>query len=105
MTEEQKITMVKALSDETDEDVIAAFLLLAGEELRRYGDPFRTMPKEDFLDLYPDVQVDLAAYRLGKRGWDYETSHSENGVARVYESGNIPPSILVKITPVGGTVS
>ena len=104
MTLEEKIAMVKALSDETDDGVISAFLTMAGKELYRYGDPYHTMTEAEFLELYPDVQVDCAAYKLNKRGWDYETSHSENGVTRVYETGALPISILRRITPICGGV-
>lgn len=100
-----KIKMVKALSEETDDDIIAAFLGFAGTALWRYGDPFQTMEEEKFLELYPDVQVDYAAYKLNKRGWDYETSHSENGVSRIFETGDMPPSIMKRITPIASVVS
>ena len=100
MTDEEKIEMVAALSDETDEDVISAFLAMAGKAIYRYGDPFRTMTEEAFLALYPDVQVDAAAYKLNKRGWDYQTGYSENGVRREYEAGDLPASILTRITPI-----
>ena len=100
MTLDEKITMVKALSDEAEEEVVSAFLTLAGKTLYRYGDPFRTMTEEEFLELYPDVQVDLAAYKLNKRGWDYETRHVENGVTREYEAGDVPSSVRNRITPI-----
>lgn len=100
MTDEEKIEMVAVLSDETDEDVISAFLAMAGKAIYRYGDPFRTMTEEAFLAMYPDVQVDAAAYKLNKRGWDYQTGYSENGVRREYEAGDLPASILNRITPI-----
>ena len=82
MTLDEKIAMVKALSDETEEEVVSAFLTLAGKVMYRY------------------VQVDLAAYKLNKRGWDYETRHVENGVTREFEAGDVPPSIRNRITPI-----
>ena len=104
MTAEEKIEMVAALSDETDEDVISAFLAMAGKAIYRYGDPYRTMTEEEVLALYPDVQVDAAAYKLNKRGWDYEDRHVENGVTREFESGDLPPSILSRITRIASGV-
>ena len=98
MTTAEKITMVKALSDETDDNVISAFLDKSATELYKIADPYKTMQKEDIVEDYEDVQIDIAAYRLDKRGWDYETSHSENGVSRVYETGDLPASILRRIT-------
>ena len=104
MTTEAKIAMVKELSDETDDAVISAFLDLAGKAIYRYGDPFRKMTEAEFLELYPDVQVDAAAYKLNKRGWDHERNHTENGVTRTFESGDLPPSLLSRITPFGAAV-
>lgn len=101
---EEKIAMVKALSDETDDEVIYAFLGLAGNELYRFGDPYRTMSEAEFLALYPDAVVEAAAYKLNKRGWDYAKIYTENGVRREYESGDLPPSILSRITPICGAV-
>ena len=60
----EMISMVKAMTDETDEAVISAFLSFAGKAIYRYGDPFGTMTEEEFLNKYPDVVVDAAAYKI-----------------------------------------
>lgn len=105
MTDAEKIVMVKAMTDETDEDVISAFLSKAGEEIYLVADPYKTTDKDDVLEEYGGVQADAAAYYINKRGWDFQTSHSENGVSRTYESGGLPDSILRRITPKAGVVS
>ena len=105
MTLEDKVAMVRALSDETDDEVISAFLTFAGKELYRIGDPYETMTEEEFVAKYEDVQIDVAAYKLNKRGWDYAKIYTENGVRREYESGDLPPSLLNRITPICGAVS
>ena len=105
MTEEQKIAVVKALSDETNDEVISAFLTMAGHKIYSYGDPYRTMTEDDYIDLHTDVQVDAAAYMLNKRGWDYQITYTENGVRREYESGDLPSSILRRIPPICAGVS
>ena len=97
---EQMIDMVMSMTDEKDEDVISAFLSFAGKALYRYGDPYKTMAEADFLAMYPDVVVDAAAYKLNKRGWDYQVTYTENGVRREYEAGDLPASILNRITPI-----
>ena len=100
MTLEDKIGMVKALSGEQDEEVVSAFLSLAGDDLFLAYDPQGTdAEKTAFLDRYGSVQVKAAAYYLNKRGWDFESAHTENGVRREYETGALPPSILMLITP------
>ena len=93
--------LVKALTDETDTSVISAFVLLAGKKLCAYGDPFHTMTEEAYLATIPEVVVDAAAYMINKRGWDYQVAYTENGVRREYEAGDLPKSILDRITPIG----
>ena len=104
METSEMIVMVKALTDETDDTVISAFLSMAGKKICRYGDPFHTMDEDEFLAKYPDVVVDTAAYMLNKRGWDYEKRHVENGITREFETGDLPASVRNRITPLCGTV-
>lgn len=104
MTDSEKIVMVKAMTDETDDDVISAFLSKAGEEIYLVADPYKTTEKDDVLGEYGGVQADAAAYYINKRGWDFQTAHSENGVSRTYESGGLPDSILRRIVPKAGAV-
>lgn len=104
MTDAEKIVMVKAMSDETDDAVISAFLSAAGEAIYHYVDPFQTVEKQEVLEQYGFVQVKAAAYYLNKRGWDFESSHSENGIGRSYEAGDLPDSILKELTPKVGVV-
>jgi len=104
MDTSEMIAMVKALTDETDEDTISAFLSMAGKKIARYGDPYRTMDEEAFLAMYPDVVIDAAAYMLNKRGWDYQVTYTENGVRREYETGDLPASVLRRVTPICGAV-
>jgi hypothetical protein len=94
MTETDKIAMVKIQCDEDDEATISAALLLAGEELTSFFNIFVEEKKAEFLDKYAAVHVKAAAYILNKRGWDFQTGHSENGISRTFETGNLPDSIL-----------
>ena len=38
---------------------------------------------------YDAVHVEIAAYMINKRGAEGEVSHSENGVSRTYEDGDM----------------
>lgn len=99
MTEANKIALVTAMTDEEDDDVISAFLEMAGDAIYHYVDPFKTSDKETVLADYGAVQAKAAAYFINKRGADGQTGHSENGISRTYESGDLPPSLLREITP------
>ena len=99
MTEAEKIVLVKAMSDETDDGVISAFLSMAADAIYHYVDPYHTSDREAVLMEYGNVQAKAAAYYINKKGWDFQTSHSENGVGRSFESGDLPASILRELTP------
>lgn len=63
---------------------------------RRY--PLDDFPEEleaRFLDLQIRICVDL----FSKLGTEGETSHSENGVSRVYSNAWISEELLSEITP------
>ena len=100
MTDTEKLKMHESMTGETEEAVLSTYLTLAkGVVLRKafpFGDGTETVPAK-----YDTVQVEIAAYMLNKRGAEGESAHSENGVTRYYEDGDIPPTLLRRILPVG----
>lgn len=48
---------------------------------------------------YTTLQVKLAIEMISKRGAEGQVSHSENGISRSYELGDISGSLLSQITP------
>ena len=102
MTDEEKLTMLKSMTEETDNDVLSTYLTLAkGVVLSRAY----TYSEEDTVPAkYDTVHVEIAAYMLNKRGAEGETAHSENGVSRSYEDGDIPPTLLRRILPMAGVI-
>jgi len=52
---------------------------------------------------YLNVQLEIAVDLYNKRGAEGEVAHTENGISRSYESANVSPSILAKITPFAKT--
>ena len=103
MTEKEKLAMLKTLSGETDEDILLAFLTLAGQKVIQRAYPYRHDVKE-VPDKYSTNQVEIACYLLNKRGAEGETYHSENGINRSYENADVPDSMLARITPFVGVL-
>jgi len=73
---------------------------------RRY--PFDDFPMNDTGELileprYYDLQVRIAVHLYNKMGAEGQIAHSENGISRTYEAGDIPESLLNKVTPFVGT--
>lgn len=102
MTDEEKLTMLKSMTEETDNDVLSTYLTLAKGVVLSRAYPYT---EEDTVPAkYDMVHVEIAAYMLNKRGAEGETAHSENGVSRSYEDGDIPPTLLRRILPMAGVI-
>lgn len=103
MTDADKLAMLISMTGETDENVLSTFLTLAKNVVLAkaypYGDGTEEMPLK-----YDTVQVEIAAYMLNKRGAEGEIVHLENGISRHYEDGDIPPTLLRRITPMVGVM-
>lgn len=98
MTDAEKLKMLKATTGETDEEVLSTYLAIAGNKILRKAYPFGTTVTT-VPDCYSYNQVEIATYLLNKRGAEGETAHSENGISRSYEDGDVPPALLREITP------
>lgn len=87
-----------------DESMLSAFLDLAGQKIIARAYPFQRNITE-VPSCYEYLQVEIAAYMINKRGADYQVSHAENGITRVYESADVPASMLRAIVPYCGVIS
>ena len=100
MDDASKLAMLKTMTGEQDEDILSTYLSIAGAKVIRAAYPF-DFSQNDVPAQYDIVQVEFAAYMINKRGAEGETAHSENGVSRSYEDGDIPPSLMRQIVPFG----
>lgn len=100
MTHHEKITKLKTMQEEQDENVLSTYLYLAGQKiiLRAFGDATSC---QNVPEKYESVQLEIAVYMLNKRGMDYAIGHSENGISRSFASADIPEELLAYITPYG----
>lgn len=103
MTESEKKTMIRAITGESDDDVLSTYLTLSGSKILRKAYPFDDTVTE-IPPKYDSLHVEIAVYLLNKRGAEGQTSHSENGISRSYEDGDIPYSLMSQITPYCGVV-
>lgn len=103
MTFEEKILMLKVMSDEKSDEVLAAYLAIAkGVILNKafpYGGGADEVPPQ-----YDKLQVEIASDLIAKRGAEGETAHTENGVGRTYENAHVSDSLLRRIIPTVGVV-
>jgi hypothetical protein len=109
MTNAEKLTMVRVMAnvsdDDTDwsDDILLTYLAIAGRKIidraYPYDDTVEEVPRR-----YELLQCEIAIYLLNKRGAEGETSHSENGISRSYETADVPESLLGVITPFCGGI-
>lgn len=104
MTQEEKLTALKVMVGSSDSDeVLSIYLTFAGSKISAKAYPYQNDISE-VPAQYAHLQVEIAAYMLNKRGAEGQTSHSENGVSRSYENGDVPPSMLKAVIPYCGVI-
>lgn len=92
---------VKALTDETDENLIAVYIKQAGDAILNRLYQFDMEDRADTVPTrYESLQVQIAVYLLNKAGAEGQLIHNENGIYRSYESADVPESMLKFISPV-----
>ena len=89
-------------SSDSDE-VLSTYLNFAGSKILAKAYPYQNDVTE-IPDQYSYLQVEIAAYMLNKRGAEGQTSHTENGVSRSYENGDVPSSMLKSVVPYCGVI-
>lgn len=104
MTVNEQIKILRGMIENDDDNATcAAYLKLAGEVILAKAFPFDST-KTAVPSKYAMKQIEIAAYLMNKRGAEGQLSHSENGISRSYESGDVPDSMLKGVTPFCGVV-
>lgn len=100
MTTGEMTAMLSTITGETDSNILSVYLDLAKSIVVNRAYPFGD-GEEEVPSKYERVQVEIAAYLINKRGAEGEVTHTENGIIRQYENGNIPSTLLRRIVPMG----
>lgn len=104
MTDEEKLTMLKSLVDDSEvsDSRLNTYLSLAKDVVIHKCYPFL----EDYSSLsvpdkYGTIQVRIANELFQKEGAEGQIRMDEDGVTRIYESASISSSLLAEIVPFG----
>lgn len=106
MTDAERLAMLKVMVNSrfsTEDAMLNAYLQVAKDKILAIAYPYGTRP-DDVPEKYHTLQVEVATYMVNKRGADYQTQHSENGITRVYEAADVPDSMLKRIVPFCGGI-
>lgn len=106
MTMEEKVAQLQALmaNDAAGAEVLEPFVQEAGYIVLGRLYPFGYEDGMEVPARYEHIQVRIALELYSRRGAEGETSHTENGVQRVYETGELSASLLKQITPLCASV-
>ena len=105
MNDQEKLNMLKNMVGTSDpDDVLSTYLTLAGKKIIAKAYPYDSSVS-DVPEQYETLQVEIAAYMLNKRGAEGQVTHTENGIQRQYENGDVPSSMLKTVTPFCGGIS
>ena len=107
MTEAQKITYIGTLCEESNTDVLSAYLSMAETIAKEKVFPFGCTDEgfvEKTLHRYDPIICEIAVYLVNKRGAEGEKAHTESTAERTYENGGVPDSIMKKLIPYCGVL-
>ena len=106
MTDEQKMTLLIAKDNAMESpEALSAALLTAKYAIMSRAYPYeQSFDNIPFPSRYDILQVEIANVLLRKIGAEGETQHTENGIDRVYEAADIPPSMLAPVIPFVGVI-
>ena len=108
MTDSEKLKMLRALigSSTLSDDILSVYLKIAGEKVLRRCYPYAASTQEYTVpERYETIQVELAVNEVLKRGAQGQSSMSDNGVSRVYESEDVLLNRIMPYAHVPGVVA
>ena len=86
---------------EAEENQLTLLLDFAGDKILKARYPFGTSIT-DVPVMFSNLQIRMAVDLYGKMGAEGQTSHSENGISRVWETADVSRSLLREVTPMVG---
>ena len=105
MTQSERLALLKVMVNPRfadDDAMLSAYLEIAGNKINTVAYPYGTVA--DVPARYHYLQVEIATYMVNKRGADFQTAHTENGIQRVYDATDVPPSMLRRVIPYCGAI-
>lgn len=98
-----KLKTLLGIVNQDEDDLLLLYIDLANDAVLKRLYPFGNLEEATVPPEYDSYVLRIAEYLYLRRGSEGETTHTENGVTRAYESGAIPNSMLKDIVPfVGG---
>ncbi len=106
MTNDEKLLILRKRiePDTVSDDLLSDLLDQAGAIVLNRRFPFGYLDGMAVPTQFERVQVAIALELYAKIGAEGQTAHSENGISRTYEAGDVSPSLIKQIVPLCGSV-
>ena len=106
MTNDEKLHSLKKRiePDTVSDDLLSELLEMAAAIVLNRRFPFGYAEGSEVPVQYARIQIAIALELYAKRGAEAQTAHSENGISRTYEAGDVSPSLIRQIVPLVGSV-
>lgn len=101
MTSDEKLLSLRKRiePDTASDDLLSELIEQAGAIVLNRRFPFGYAEGTEVPAQYDRLQIAIALELYAKRGAEAQTGHSENGINRTYEAGDVSPSLLKQIIP------
>ena len=104
-SDEKLLILQKRIEPDTaSDDLLSELLEMAAAIVLNRRFPFGYAEGTEVPVQYARIQIAIALELYAKRGAEAQTAHSENGISRTYEAGDVSPSLLRQIVPLVGSV-
>ena len=98
-TDAEMQTLLGVMVDEKDAAILSAYLTLAKEKVMGRLYPYGVPESASVPSSFEVKILEIAAFMINKRGAEGEIQHSENGILRSYQIGDVPDELLRDIIP------
>lgn len=103
MADSQMLARLKALTGESDEELLTALLQITEARVRNRLYPFDDT-RTSIPEIYSESILEIAVYLYNRRGSEGELAHDEGDIRRTYASASIPAEMLSGIVPYCGVI-
>lgn len=93
----ERLKLLLGITDDLSDALLLTYLDTARQKILDRVFPYDS--EKDLPKRYELKQVEIAVYLFNKQGAEGETSHSENGINRSYESADVPESLMRGVVP------
>lgn len=100
MTLNEKMDMLTSIIGDADEDALEVYLDMASREIINWRYSYSTEKPDEVPEEYEMIQINAVVAGYSISGAENQTSHSENGISRVFKYEDMIAYIHAHVIPI-----